>query len=137
MQLIVFVKQDKYYGLRTENVGEIIKRSKVFPVPQAPFWVEGLINLRGTVVTLVNFSKFLAEETEEDHKNIIILTKDDEKIGLLVEKIHGVYTINPDDIQHLEQEKLDPNIEGLVSIDDKMTNIINIMTIFSENEGFN
>ncbi|MGX7014705.1 chemotaxis protein CheW [Vagococcus silagei] len=136
MQLIVFVKEKKYYGIQTENVGEIIKKGKVFPVPQAPIWVEGLINLRGTVVTLVNFATFLAEETNEELENIIVLTKNTDKIGLLVEKIHGVFTVNPEDIQHIKKSEQNQNIEGLISIDGKMTNIINIMTIFSENEGF-
>lgn len=134
MQLIVFTKQEKYYGIHTENVGEIIKNTEYFNVPQSPHWVEGLINLRGTIVTLVNFSKFLNEPDSDTHHNIIIITNKDEKLGILVEGIVGVYNIDEDDIQVLEQGR-DANIDGLVPIDDKLANIINIMTIFSENEG--
>lgn len=134
MQLIVFTKGEKYYGIRTENVGEIIKSTKIFQVPQAPVWVEGLINLRGTIVTLVNFSKFLEEEDNKLHKNIIVITNEEEKIGLLVEDIVGVFSIKTEDIQTLET-KTNENIEGIISIQDRLTNIIDIMTIFTENEG--
>ncbi|HCM88636.1 MULTISPECIES: chemotaxis protein CheW [Vagococcus] len=134
MQLIVFTKGEKYYGIRTENVGEIIKSTKIFQVPQAPKWVEGLINLRGTIVTLVNFSKFLEEEDNKLHKNIIVITNEEEKIGLLVEDIVGVFSIKTEEIQPLET-KNNENIEGIISIQDKLTNIIDIMTIFTENEG--
>lgn len=134
MQLIVFTKQEKYYGISTENVGEIIKTTECFNVPKSPVWVEGLINLRGTIVTLVNFSKFLNEADSETHRNIIIITNQDEKLGVLVEGIVGVYTVDVADIQVIEQGH-DDNIEGLVPIDDKLANIINVMTLFSENEG--
>lgn len=132
MQIIVFTKNEKYYGIKTENVGEIIKNTQFYHVPQGPQWVEGLINLRGSIVTLVNFAKFIGEADSEEHRNIIIITNKEEKLGILVEGIVGVYTINSADIQQLEQVK---SIEGLIQIDDKATNIINIMTLFSENEG--
>lgn len=134
MQLIVFTKGEKYYGIKTENVGEIIKSTKIFKVPQAQSWVEGLINLRGTIVTLVNFSKFLKEDENSLHKNIIVITNEEEKIGLLVEDIVGVFTIDSKEIQTLDS-KNDDNVEGIIMIQDKLTNIIDIMTIFTENEG--
>lgn len=134
MQLIVFTKDSKYYGIRTENVGEIIKSTKIFHVPQAQPWIEGLINLRGTIVTLVNFSKFLKEDDNGLHENIIVIMNDNQKIGILVEEIIGVFSVDPDDIQALEK-KTNDNIEGIISIHDKLTNIIDIMKIFTENEG--
>lgn len=134
MQLIVFTKDSKYYGIRTENVGEIIKSTKIFHVPQAQPWIEGLINLRGTIVTLVNFSKFLKEDDNGLHENIIVITNDSKKIGILVEEIIGVFSVDPEEIQELEK-KTNDNIEGIISIHDKLTNIIDIMTIFTENEG--
>ena len=134
MQLIVFTKDSKYYGIRTENVGEIIKSTKIFHVPQAQPWIEGLINLRGTIVTLVNFSKFLKEDDNGLHENIIVIMNDNQKIGILVEQIIGVFSVDSDEIQALDK-KTNDNIEGIISIHDKLTNIIDIMTIFTENEG--
>lgn len=133
MQLIVFTKDNKYYGIRTENVGEIIKSTKIFQVPQSQNWIEGLINLRGTIVTLVNFSKYLNEIDNGLHDNIIIITNEESKIGILVEQIVGVYMIDSKNIQYLENKG--NNIEGIVPIEEKLTNIINIMTLFTENEG--
>lgn len=138
MQLIVFTKKNKYFGIKTENVSEIISATKCYLVPEAPEWVEGLINLRGSIVTLVNFSKFLNEEDTEQHDNIIIIQKDSEKIGLLVEGIVGVVDIDPETVQKLHTISDEPSIFlGLVPVEDKMTNIIDIMTIFAENEGSN
>lgn len=134
MQLIVFTKDSKYYGIRTENVGEIIKSTKIFHVPQAQPWIEGLINLRGTIVTLVNFSKFLKEDDNGLHENIIVIMNDNQKIGILVEQIIGVFSVDSDEIQALDK-KTNDNIEGIISIHDKLTNIIDVMTIFTENEG--
>lgn len=134
MQLVVFTKDSKYYGIRTENVGEIIKSTKIFHVPQAQPWIEGLINLRGTIVTLINFSKFLNEEDSGSHENIIIIRNDDNKIGILVEQIVGVFSVDENEIQKLNKTD-NNNIEGIILIHEKLTNIIDIMTIFTENEG--
>ena len=85
-------------------------------------------------MTLVNFSKFLKEDENSLHKNIIVITNEEEKIGLLVEDIVGVFTIDSEEIQTLDS-KNDDNVEGIIMIQDKLTNIIDIMTIFTENEG--
>jgi purine-binding chemotaxis protein CheW len=134
MQLVVFTKDSKYYGIRTENVGEIIKSTKIFHVPPAQPGLEGLINLRGTIVTLINFSKFLNEDDNGKHENIIIIRNKDSRIGILVEQIVGVFSVDENEIQLLNKND-NSNIEGIISINEKLTNIIDIMTIFTENEG--
>ena len=54
MQILTFRLKDYYFGILTENVIEITKTHDLKQVPRSPEWVEGLINLRGEVITLVN-----------------------------------------------------------------------------------
>ena len=64
MQIIVFTLNDKYYAIDTEQVEEISKNIPSTIVPNAPYWIEGLINLRGNVVSLVNLCKILRREED-------------------------------------------------------------------------
>lgn len=56
MQVIVFSLNNKLFAIPTNKVSEITKSMSSIKVPNAPYWVEGLINLRGNVVTLLNLS---------------------------------------------------------------------------------
>lgn len=135
MQIIVFTKEEKFYGIRTADVGEIIKDTQAYHVPQAPVMVRGLINLRGSIITLIEFAQFIGEATTAEQKNIIVIANDaQEKIGLLVEDIVGVYTIDETEIQPIESSTTGP-LMGITQLNQRIVNLIDVMTIFTENEG--
>ena len=54
MQIILFTLNDRHYAISTDMVEEISKQIPSTNVPNSPEWVEGIINLRGNVVTLLN-----------------------------------------------------------------------------------
>ncbi|MER2040068.1 MAG: CheW domain-containing protein, partial [Solibacillus sp.] len=87
MQMIIFTLNENYYAFSSENVEEITNKMPWTPVPQSPSWVQGLVNLRGNVITLINFYKLLSptDETKELwYNNIIIVKNDEEKIAFMV-----------------------------------------------------
>ena len=63
MQVIVFTLGENKYAISTDKVEEITKNDQSTEVPNSLDWVEGLINLRGNVVTLLNLSKLLQQDT--------------------------------------------------------------------------
>lgn len=54
IRLVVFRLEDRKYGLEVQHVGEIVPMVALAPVPEAPPWLEGVLNLRGRVVPVVN-----------------------------------------------------------------------------------
>lgn len=133
MQVVIFTLEDKYYAINTESVDEIITKIKATKVPNSQEWVEGLINLRGNVVTLINLFKLLHHEDDLCY-NIIIINHEDEKIGLLVKDIVGVIDIENRDIEKVNEKVVD-GIIGVVKREAHIINIIDIDVLFSENEG--
>lgn len=132
MQIIVFTLNKKYYAFSSENVEEITKKMSWTTIPQSPEWVQGLINLRGNVITLINFYKLLSptSETEElCYNNIIIVKKDDEKIAFMVDDVAWVTEIDPEEIQQLEHQA-EEKVSGLIQVKDQMVNMINMETLF-------
>jgi purine-binding chemotaxis protein CheW len=135
MQIIVFTLGEKHYAISTEKVEEISRRIPSTTVPNAPDWVEGLINLRGNVVTLLSLSKLLHQEDSLCYNNIIILNNNDEKIGLMVKSVAQVMDIEEDSIQKVDDNTVDGFI-GIIKKDKEIINIIDIEILLSKNEGF-
>lgn len=134
MQIIVFTLGDKFYALKTDNVEEISKNISPTKVPNAPNWVEGLINLRGNVVTLVNLSKLLQQDTDLCYNNIIIIQNNDEKIGLMVQDVMEVVDIEDSHIEKISENVKD-GIIGIIQLNKEIVNIIDIGILLLENEG--
>ena len=136
-QIIVFTLNNKYYAFLSEDVEEILKKMPWTTIPQSPDWVQGLINLRGNVITLINFYKLLSPsvETEElGYNNIVIVKNNDEKLAFMVDNVEWVTEIEPENIQQLANQT-DDHISGLIQVKDQMVNIINMETLFYKNEG--
>lgn len=125
MQIIVFTLSNKYYAIATDKVEEISRMIASTIVPNSPEWVEGLINLRGNVVTLVNLCKLLRQSDDGCYNNIIIIHKEEEKVGLMVKDVIEVIDINSEDIQKINDEIVD-GILGIVQMDEEIVNIIDI-----------
>lgn len=80
-QLVVFRLADEYYGLEIGTVQEIITWQPVTRVPRTPVFVEGIINLRGNVIPVIDLRKrFELKQTETGHETRIVVVE----IGTLV-----------------------------------------------------
>lgn len=134
MQIIVFTLSDKYYAIATDRVEEICKDLAFTLVPNSPDWVEGLINLRGNVVTLVNLPKLLHQEEDMCYNNIIIIHNDEEKVGLMVKDVMEVMDIQQDEFQKISKNDMD-GILGIVRRDGILINIVDIDKLLFKNEG--
>lgn len=129
MQIIVFKLDDKVYAIETGTVEEITKRVTSTKVPNAPEWVDGLINLRGNVITLLNLSKLLHQQDSVCYNNIIIIRNKEEMVGLMVEEVIQVMEISSEDIQKISNDNKD-GIIGIIHLENMIINIIGMEDLF-------
>ena len=132
MQMIIFTLNENYYAFSSENVEEITNKMPWTPVPQSPSWVQGLVNLRGNVITLINFYKLLSptDEIEEIcYNNIIIVKNDEEKIAFMVDEVAWVLDIEPSAIQQLN-DKTDELVSSVIQVKDQIVSVINMEKLF-------
>lgn len=137
MQIIVFTLKEKYYAIPTEDVEEIVKEMPLTRVPKAPYWVEGLINIRGNAITLINLYKLLSNAGEEEelcYNSIIILKNNDKKVAFAVDAVEAVSEIDPQDIQMTDYAKA-KEVAGILRLNNKMISLISREALFSINEG--
>jgi len=89
-----FKEQTSRYGFVIENMGfliaentlsEIVKNTKIYPIPNTQVWLKGLVNLRGNLVPVYDFSVLLGlVESNTEYNNLLILGKDSLSVGVLI-----------------------------------------------------
>lgn len=129
-QIIVFTLGEKYYAVNSDQVEEISKMIDSTLVPNAPRHIEGLINLRGNVISLVNLSKLLQLTEEECYNNIVILDRQDEKVGILVTEVKEVLKIKEEDIEKVSTETKS-GVVGIIQLEKELVNYIDLDRIIS------
>ncbi|MCG8641972.1 MAG: chemotaxis protein CheW [Desulfobacterales bacterium] len=88
-------------GINILNIQEINKHFEITQVPQASDFIEGILNLRGRIVTIIDLGKKLGlapVNQDKDNRNIIV-NSDDEHIGLLIDSISDVVIAKEEDIE--------------------------------------
>jgi len=88
-------------GINILNIQEINKHFEITQVPQASDYVEGILNLRGRIVTIIDLGKKLGLDPvnkDKDNRNIIV-NSEEEHIGLLVDSISDVVLAKRGDIE--------------------------------------
>lgn len=102
-RLLTFELQGEAFGIDLPLVQEINGFSRITPVPNAPPFVKGVLDLRGTVVPTVDLRARLAmpEAAPDGVSIVIVVSAGDQVLGLLVDAVSDVLEIRPEDVSAL------------------------------------
>ena len=105
LEIIAFRLNDQSFCVKTRSIREIRGWAPVTPVPHSPREILGVINLRGTVIPIVDLSvKLGMPGTEASERSAIIVTDvNDMTLGLLVEGVSDILTVPADSLQPVPQ----------------------------------
>lgn len=128
MQIVVFKLGEEHFAVETERVQSINDTMGITKVPKAPSYIKGLINLRGSIKSLVDINLLLDVDPGKQQNNIIILTVGDEEIGISVDDVEEVLDVDEKSIQKVDKESdlSQPYIKGILNYDEKLLTIIDI-----------
>jgi purine-binding chemotaxis protein CheW len=101
LQWVTYQLEDETYGINVMQVQEVLRITEIAPVPGAPSYVLGIINLRGNVVTVIDTrSRFglMAKESHDDQSRIIIVEVSGSVIGMLVDSVTEVVYLHQSEI---------------------------------------
>jgi purine-binding chemotaxis protein CheW len=95
LQFVIFRAGVQSFAVEINRVKEILRYRKVTPLPRSPSFLEGFIDLRGTLVPVIDLRKRfeVAAPQYDNQTRIIILRSQKRKIGLVVDSVHRVLTI--------------------------------------------
>ena len=142
IQVIAFKLKEELCGVPIEKVVEITNDRDITPVPKAPSYVIGVMNLRGKIVPVINLKEHLkvSDQIPEDicKKNkIVILDTPKGEVGIIVDKIVGSIKFLEGDVlpEPIGSIGIDVKfISGVVQLERELLIILNIESIFDEED---
>lgn len=138
-QVILLEVKDRLYAIEISEVKEIIRNAKTEQLPDQPALFEGVINLRGQFLPVMDLAKrFLLGEAENSiNQRIVVVMIDGRPVGLRVDAVYSIDTIHAtDDLSdHLEKVYIKQHfIKAISDVDGKLTIILDVSQIFNEIE---
>lgn len=137
-QLVIFNLGSEEYAIDISYAKEIIRIPKLTKIPNVPYFIEGIFNLRGTVITVIDLKKrFKITENEERgvDSRLLILEIGDVKAGIIVDDISEVVRSNDLAVQNLGNEVVSiskNSIEGITIMGDRLIILLNALQLKSE-----
>ena len=103
-QLVTFHLGEELYGVNIMDVKEIVRLQNVRVIPNAPYYVEGIINLRGEIIPIIDLHKrfriqSVSKNDSDFEGGFIILNIDGSKIGIIIDKVERVVTVKGEDVK--------------------------------------
>ena len=138
-QIVVFKLMGHEFGMDITKVLEILNYEEVRPVPNVAHYVEGIINVRGTVYPIFNLRKRLNMKPIEDTSDtkFILLHLDNVRIGFLVDGVSEILTVDEEQVEKAPQ-MIDKNktntIDYIIKQEGRMVIVLDVESLISEEE---
>lgn len=124
-QLVVFNLAGESYGINIAAVESIIKMQTITQLPQAPYYVKGVTNLRGAVLPVIDLRIRFGLQAQEltRQTRIIIVTMGTLKVGVVVDAVSEVLRVQEEAVEPLPQLVSTVNsafLKGIVRLEDRL-----------------
>ncbi len=138
-QYIVTQLGEEQYGIDIKLISNIVRMQKITRVPKVTPYIRGVINLRGEVIPVISLRLKMGLSDDEITKKtrIIILTLEQhESIGVLVDEVKEVVTLDEEHVEKVSYDKDDKAkfLSGVGKYDDKLISLLEIHSVLAENE---
>ncbi|CAI8932024.1 chemotaxis protein CheW [Methylocaldum szegediense] len=138
-QWVTFRLGDETYGINVMQVQEVLRVTEIAPVPGAPEYVVGIINLRGNVVTVIDTRKRfgLTPQEPDDASRIVIIEAADQVIGILVDSVAEVVELRASEIEsapNIGNEESARYIQGVTSHGGRLLILVDLNQLLSDED---
>ena len=133
-QYIKIKMGDEMFGIDIKYIDNIVRMQSITRVPKVPAYIKGVINLRGEVIPVYNLRlKMGMQEVEETKKfRIIIIKMDGNYVGLIVDEVREVITLNMAEVEKTTAK--DSFINGIGKNGEELISLFEINAIVEEKE---
>ncbi len=139
IQLVTFRLQDETYGINVMHVQEVLRITEIAPVPGAPDYVLGIINLRGNVVTVIDTRlRFgLPDGEPTDSSRIVIIESDKQVVGIMVDAVAEVVELKESQIDsapNVGNDESSRYIQGIATMEKGLLIVVDLQKLLTEEE---
>ena len=138
-QLVIFELAKEFYGINIAVVESIIKMQAITQLPHTPSYMKGVINLRGSVLPVIDLRTRFALEAREDTRQtrIIIVTMGSVKVGVVVDGVSEVLRVSDELIEPLPPMVNSVNsvfLKGIVRLENRLIILLELGKVLDLNE---
>lgn len=139
LRWVTFRLENEKYGINVMQVQEVLRVSEIAPVPGAPDYVLGIINLRGNVVTVIDTRKRfgLMPKEMDDSTRIVIIESEEQVVGILVDSVAEVVDLRISEMEsapNVGTEESAKFIQGVASHDDELLILVDLNKLLTDEE---
>lgn len=139
LQWVTYRLDEETYGINVMQVQEVLRYTEIAPVPGAPDYVLGIINLRGNVVTVIDTrSRFGLPPTDiTDSTRIVIIESDEQVVGILVDSVAEVVYLRSSEIDsapNVGTEESAKFIQGVSNRSGELLILVDLNKLLSDDE---
>ncbi|MAG36194.1 MAG: chemotaxis protein CheW [Dehalococcoidia bacterium] len=138
-QLVVFTLNNEAYGVDVATVREIIRMQDITEVPRTPSFVEGVINLRGKIIPVVDLRKrfgFATVQHDQDSR-IMVVDTGGQDVGMIVDSVTEVLRITDDAVEPPSSVVTEANadyLRGIIKLTDRLIILLDLDRVLSAEE---
>ena len=139
IQWVTFRLEQEKYGIKVMQVQEVLRMTEIAPVPGAPHYVLGIINLRGNVVTVIDTRRRfgLPDVENDDETRIVIIEANNNVVGILVDSVAEVVDLKMSEIEtapNVGNDESSKYIQGVSSRENELLILVDVNKLLSDEE---
>mgnify|MGYP006205309201 FL=1 len=139
LQWVTFKLDNETYGINVMRVQEVLRYTEIAPVPGAPSYVLGIINLRGNVVTVIDTRQRFGLMNAEisDNTRIVIIEADKQVVGIMVDSVAEVVYLRQSEIEtapNVGNEESAKFIQGVCNKNNELLILVELDKMMTEEE---
>ncbi|MBU0633639.1 MAG: chemotaxis protein CheW [Candidatus Omnitrophica bacterium] len=140
IQLVVFMVGEEEFGVEINQVREIVKLVSITRMPKAPVFIEGVVNLRGQIITVIDLAKRLdlPSKGRTETSRIMVVEVGGNTVGMIVDSVSEVLRLTPDAIEAtpalIESEVHEQYLRGVGKIDDRLLILLDLNEVLTNEE---
>lgn len=139
LQWVTFQLEEETYGINVMQVREVLRYTEIAPVPGAPDYVLGIINLRGNVVTVIDTrSRFgLVQGEVTDNSRVIVIEAESQVVGIMVDSVAEVVYLRTSEIDTTPSVGTDESakfIQGVCNRNGSLLILVDLNKLLSDDE---
>ncbi len=141
LQIVVFKLGQEEYGLRIDQIKEVVITPNITKMPQTPHYVKGVANIRGNVIAIFDLEeRFNLQRTETQlsgKRYTLVVESEDLKMGLLVNEVPNTISVNANDLDESVGIIADANaevnyIKGIIKTGERLIILIDIFKVVDQ-----
>ncbi|WP_324733945.1 chemotaxis protein CheW [Pseudomonas paeninsulae] len=139
LQWVTFHLDNETYGINVMQVQEVLRYTEIAPVPGAPSYVLGIINLRGNVVTVIDTRQRFGLDSVPvtDNTRIVIIEADKQVVGIMVDSVAEVVYLRQSEVETAPNVGNDESakfIQGVCNKNGELLILVELDKMMSEEE---